>query len=130
MCADVQHESSDESFRCWQVLFITMGTLLMFVTLLHIITLAVLFIATMEKVSMWNPLQQITFQNYLLIRYNSVHMSEFMNAYLIFCMIQSWWVWDGTEHSDLWYNCRLDNETEAWFCASSGETGKTIHLST
>ncbi len=53
-----------------------------------------------------------------------------MNAYLILCMIQSWWVWDGTEHSDLWYNCRFDNETEAWFCASSEDTGKAIHLST
>ncbi|XP_067227142.1 epithelial membrane protein 3b (MAM blood group) [Chanodichthys erythropterus] len=60
-----------------------MASLLMFVTLLHLITLAVLFIATMEK---------------------------------------SWWVWDGTESSDLWYNCRFDNETEAWSCATSEET--------
>lgn len=74
--------------------------------------------------------QQITLQNYLIIRSNNVHMSEIMNAYFILCMIQSWWVWDGTEHSDLWYNCRFDNETEAWFCASSEDTGKTIHLST
>lgn len=45
-------------------------------------------------------------------------------------MIQSWWVWQGTENSDLWYNCRFDNETESWFCATSQETGKITHLST
>ncbi|XP_029362866.1 epithelial membrane protein 3b (MAM blood group) [Echeneis naucrates] len=62
-----------------------MAYLLMFVTLLHLITLAMVFIATMEK---------------------------------------SWWVWDGLglENSDLWYNCRFDNITGAWFCASSKET--------
>lgn len=41
-------------------------------------------------------------------------------------LIQFWWVWDDTESSDLWYNCRFDNETEGWFCATSDETGKTI----
>ncbi|CAL8319040.1 unnamed protein product [Merluccius merluccius] len=60
-----------------------MAYLLMFVTLLHLITLAMLFIATMEK---------------------------------------SWWVWDGMENSDLWYNCRFDNDTGTWLCASSKET--------
>lgn len=60
-----------------------MAYLLMFVTLLHLITLAMLFIATMEK---------------------------------------SWWAWDGTESSDLWYNCRLDNDTGTWLCASAQET--------
>ncbi|XP_036447508.1 epithelial membrane protein 3b [Colossoma macropomum] len=60
-----------------------MAYLLMFVTLLHLITLAVLFIATMEK---------------------------------------SWWVWSNTESSDLWYNCKFDNEKETWFCESSKET--------
>uniref|UniRef100_W5LCL7 Epithelial membrane protein 3b (MAM blood group) n=1 Tax=Astyanax mexicanus TaxID=7994 RepID=W5LCL7_ASTMX len=78
------------SFCCWFVssqksegLSSTMAYLLMFVTLLHLITLAVLFIATMEK---------------------------------------SWWVWSSTESSDLWYNCRFDNEKEAWSCESSKET--------
>lgn len=28
------------------------------------------------------------------------------------------------ENSDLWYNCRLDNFTGTWLCASSKETGK------
>ncbi|KAG7519137.1 epithelial membrane protein 3-like [Solea senegalensis] len=60
-----------------------MAYLLMFVTLLHLITLAMLFIATMEK---------------------------------------SWWVWDGMENSDLWYNCRFDNSTGTWLCSSSKET--------
>nr|XP_020476469.1 epithelial membrane protein 3-like [Monopterus albus]XP_020476476.1 epithelial membrane protein 3-like [Monopterus albus]XP_020476485.1 epithelial membrane protein 3-like [Monopterus albus] len=60
-----------------------MACLLMFVTLLHLITLAMLFIGTMEK---------------------------------------SWWVWDGMENSDLWYNCRFDNFTGAWLCASSKKT--------
>ncbi|XP_051280417.1 epithelial membrane protein 3-like [Dicentrarchus labrax] len=60
-----------------------MAYLLMFVTLLHLINLAMLFIATMEK---------------------------------------SWWEWDGMENSDLWYNCRFDNVTGGWFCASSKES--------
>ncbi|KAF6735465.1 Epithelial membrane protein 3 [Oryzias melastigma] len=60
-----------------------MAYLLMFVTLLHLITLAMLFIATMEK---------------------------------------SWWVWDGLENSDLWYNCRFDNSTETWLCSTTKET--------
>ncbi|KAF3696735.1 Zinc finger MYND domain-containing protein 12 [Channa argus] len=60
-----------------------MAYVLLFVTLLHLITLAMLFIATMEK---------------------------------------SWWVWDGMENSDLWYNCRFDNFTGTWLCASSKET--------
>ncbi|KTG05653.1 hypothetical protein cypCar_00000997 [Cyprinus carpio] len=60
-----------------------MASLLLFVTLLHLITLTVLFIATLEK---------------------------------------SWWVWDGSEHSDLWYTCRFDNETEARLCLSSEKT--------
>ncbi|XP_076840119.1 epithelial membrane protein 3b (MAM blood group) [Brachyhypopomus gauderio] len=60
-----------------------MAYLLMFITLLHLFTLAVLFIATMEK---------------------------------------SWWVLDNTESSDLWYNCRFDNETKTWLCTSSRET--------
>ncbi|XP_010873898.1 epithelial membrane protein 3-like [Esox lucius] len=60
-----------------------MAYLLIFVTLLHLITLAILFIATMEK---------------------------------------SWWVWDGMEISDLWHNCRLDNDTASWLCATSKET--------
>lgn len=60
-----------------------MAYLLMFVTLLHLITLAMLFIATMEK---------------------------------------SWWEWEGMQNSDLWYNCRFDNFTGTWLCASSKET--------
>ncbi|XP_026882765.1 epithelial membrane protein 3b [Electrophorus electricus] len=60
-----------------------MAYLLMSITLLHLVTLAVLFIAIMEK---------------------------------------SWWLLDNTESSDLWYNCRLDNETKTWLCASSRET--------
>ncbi|XP_067096074.1 epithelial membrane protein 3b (MAM blood group) [Osmerus mordax] len=60
-----------------------MAYLLMFVTLLHLVTLAMLFIATMEK---------------------------------------SWWVWNGMESSDLWYNCRYDNDSGTWLCASTEET--------
>ncbi|XP_057716477.1 epithelial membrane protein 3-like [Corythoichthys intestinalis] len=60
-----------------------MACLLMFVTLLHVVTLAMLFISTMEK---------------------------------------SWWVWDGMENSDLWYNCRYDNFSGTWLCSSSKET--------
>lgn len=45
---------------------------------------------------------------------------------------QSWWEWGGLENSDLWYNCRFDNFTETWLCASSKETGtkKTTTTST
>uniref|UniRef100_A0A674MLL9 Epithelial membrane protein 3b (MAM blood group) n=2 Tax=Takifugu rubripes TaxID=31033 RepID=A0A674MLL9_TAKRU len=60
-----------------------MAYLLIFVILLHLLTLAMLFIATMEK---------------------------------------SWWEWGGLENSDLWYNCRFDNATGIWLCASSKET--------
>ncbi len=43
--------------------------------------------------------------------------------------LKSWWVWDGMENSDLWYNCRFDNFTGTWLCASSKETGKQqIHF--
>lgn len=38
--------------------------------------------------------------------------------------LKSWWVWNSLENSDLWYNCRFDNHTETWLCASSKETGK------
>ncbi|XP_026097896.1 epithelial membrane protein 3-like [Carassius auratus] len=60
-----------------------MASLLLFVTLFHLITLTALFVATMQK---------------------------------------SWWVWDGSEHSDLWYNCRINNTTEKMSCESSNET--------
>ncbi|GAA6103969.1 epithelial membrane protein 3b [Tachysurus ichikawai] len=60
-----------------------MAILLIFITLLHLFTMTLLFIATMDK---------------------------------------SWWVWSSTEKSDIWYNCRLDNKTETWLCASSEET--------
>ncbi|KAG7472843.1 hypothetical protein MATL_G00113250 [Megalops atlanticus] len=60
-----------------------MAFLLMFVTVLHLITLAMLFIATMEK---------------------------------------SWWSWDTTKNSDLWYNCHYDNGSGAWMCTSTKET--------
>ncbi|TRZ01920.1 hypothetical protein DNTS_012379 [Danionella cerebrum] len=60
-----------------------MASLLIFVTLFHLITLAILFIATMDK---------------------------------------SWWVWDSKQSSDLWYNCRFDNETEKWFCITAEDT--------
>lgn len=46
--------------------------------------------------------------------------------------LKSWWEWDGMENSDLWYNCRFDNFTGTWLCASSKETGKApfhfVHL--
>lgn len=60
-----------------------MAYLLMFVALLHLVTLAMLFIATMEK---------------------------------------QWWVWDELENSDIWYNCRFDNDTGGWLCKSSPES--------
>ncbi|MEQ2223090.1 hypothetical protein ILYODFUR_033232 [Ilyodon furcidens] len=60
-----------------------MAYLLIAVTMLHLITLAMLFIATMEK---------------------------------------SWWMWDSTETSDLWYNCRFENSTGTWLCATTKET--------
>ncbi|KAF4078211.1 hypothetical protein AMELA_G00196670 [Ameiurus melas] len=60
-----------------------MAILLISITLLHIFTLAILFIATMGK---------------------------------------SGWVVSNTERSDLWYYCKLNNETETWFCVSLKET--------
>ena len=42
----------------------------------------------------------------------------------VLSLFKSWWVWDGLENSDLWYNCRFDNFTGTWLCASSKESGK------
>lgn len=43
--------------------------------------------------------------------------------------LKSWWEWEGMENSDLWYNCRFDNFTGTWLCASSKETGESrTHL--
>lgn len=100
-----------------------MAYLLMFVTLLHLITLAMLFIATMEKVV-------IIFGTWCLFvswvcKYPAVCVMSDLS-------LKSWWEWDGMENSDLWYNCRFDNFTETWLCASSKETGKApfhfVHL--
>lgn len=98
-----------------------MAYLLMFVTLLHLITLAMLFIATMEKVV-------VIFRTWCLFAFNCI--TEFISAtYPAVCIVsnlssKSWWQWDGMENSDLWYNCRFDNSTGTWLCASSKETGK------
>lgn len=44
-------------------------------------------------------------------------------------LLQSWWEWEGMQNSDLWYNCRFDNFTGTWLCASSKETGMGLwHL--
>lgn len=37
-------------------------------------------------------------------------------------MEKSWWVWDPTKTSDLWYNCRIDNSTGTRLCETSRET--------
>lgn len=41
---------------------------------------------------------------------------------------KSWWVWDGMENSDLWYNCRYDNFSGSWLCASSKESGNYTYF--
>lgn len=90
-----------------------MAVLLIFVILLHLLTLAMLFIATMEKVVMGG--------------WQAMSVWRRMSAVLCFVShfsFQSWWEWGGLENSDLWYNCRFDNFTEIWLCASSKETGK------
>ena len=99
-----------------------MAYLLMFVTLLHLITLAMLFIATMEKVVH-------TFRTWCLIFDDLFALTVlFFECNISSCVyhlsLKSWWVWDGRENSDLWYNCRFDNFTGTWLCASSKETGK------
>lgn len=90
-----------------------MAYLLIFVILLHLITLAMLFIATMEKVliGVWHVM--------------SVHISvSAVHCIMSHFSFQSWWEWGGLENSDLWYNCRFDNFTGIWLCASSKENGK------
>lgn len=88
-----------------------MAYLLIFVILLHLLTLAMLFIATMEKVVMGGLTGHVCLE-----RHVSFPVSHFS--------FQSWWEWGGLENSDLWYNCRFDNFTGIWLCASSKETGK------
>lgn len=41
-------------------------------------------------------------------------------------LLQSWWVWDDLEITDLWYNCFHDNATNAWLCAATRENGKLV----
>ncbi|KAM8867194.1 epithelial membrane protein 3 [Synchiropus picturatus] len=60
-----------------------MGCLLVSVTVLHLIGLALVLIATLEK---------------------------------------SWWIWDDSEISDLWYNCFHDNATDTWMCTTTSES--------
>ncbi|XP_035008595.1 epithelial membrane protein 3 [Hippoglossus stenolepis] len=56
--------------------------LLVSLIVLHLVTLAMLLIATLEK---------------------------------------SWWIWDDSEISDLWYNCFHDNSSDTWMCAATNE---------
>lgn len=107
---------------CFVCLFfgreLKMAYLLMFVTLLHLITLAMLFIATMEKVV-------VIFRIWWLFTLTELfHKCKISSCVLSNLSLKSWWVWDGMENSDLWYNCRFDNFTGTWLCASSKETGK------
>lgn len=90
-----------------------MAYLLIFVILLHLLTLAMLFIATMEKVviGVWHVMS-------VRVSVSAVHC---ITSHFSF---QSWWEWGGLENSDLWYNCRFDNFTGIWLCASSKENGK------
>ncbi|XP_077428813.1 epithelial membrane protein 3 isoform X2 [Vanacampus margaritifer] len=60
-----------------------MVLLLISLTVLHLVTLSMLLVATLEK---------------------------------------SWWVWDNSEISDLWYNCFHDNATDTWLCAATNES--------
>ncbi|KAM9860356.1 epithelial membrane protein 3 [Aulostomus maculatus] len=60
-----------------------MVCLLISLVVLHLVTLAMLIIATLEK---------------------------------------SWWIWDDTEITDLWYNCFHDNATETWLCTATSES--------
>lgn len=92
-----------------------MAYLLMFVTLLHLITLAMLFIATMEKVKL--EFGQLFFSRCANI---PLCLTRILHLHLL---LQSWWEWEGMQNSDLWYNCRLDNSTGTWLCASAKETG-------
>ncbi|XP_053293482.1 epithelial membrane protein 3 [Pleuronectes platessa] len=57
--------------------------LLVSLIVLHLVTLAMLFISTLEK---------------------------------------SWWIWDDSEISDLWYNCFHDNSTDTWLCAATNDS--------
>ncbi|CAL8339999.1 unnamed protein product [Merluccius merluccius] len=60
----------------------TMVLLLLSVTGIHLVTLALLLIATLEK---------------------------------------SWWVWNDSEVTDLWYKCFHDNTTDDWLCTAANE---------
>lgn len=100
-----------------------MAYLLMFVTLLHLITLAMLFIATMEKV-VFQFKTWCLFLNCYFIRSTYPAVCFVSNLSL-----KSWWEWEGLENSDLWYNCRFDNFTGSWLCASSKETGEQLFRS-
>ncbi|XP_065142124.1 epithelial membrane protein 3b (MAM blood group) [Paramisgurnus dabryanus] len=57
----------------------------------------------------------------LLIFITLLHLT-ILTVLFIATMEKFWWVWDNNARSDLWHNCRFDNETKDWLCDSSNET--------
>lgn len=58
---------------------------------------------------------------FLLISITALHLLAL--AMLISAtMEKSWWVWDDSEVSDLWYNCFHDNATDTWLCTATDES--------
>lgn len=93
-----------------------MAFLLISVTVLHLVALATLLIATLEKVRRAHA---------LMSEFSYVWREETGDAdYSFLSFLQSWWVWTDSEISDLWYNCFHDNDTETWLCAATNESGK------
>lgn len=129
LCVHTEFQESSPRLPAAMVL------LLVSITVLHLVTLAMLLIATLEKVRRFlglcegpHPLHTHTHSH---SPSPSTLVSDSYQAFLssvcvLSLALQSWWVWSDSEITDLWYNCFHDNATDTWMCAASSENGKSL----
>lgn len=104
-----------------------MVLLLVSITVLHLVTLAMLLIATLEKVRQFPPDgSRADFRRWRTSS-GPFFLSGFHHSVCVLSsVLQSWWVWSDSEITDLWYNCFHDNITDTWLCAASTENGRSL----
>lgn len=106
-----------------------MVLLLVSITVLHLVTLAMLLIATLEKVRRFLGLcgGPLPLHSHTPSTLGSDSFQAFLSSVCVLCLVlQSWWVWSDSEITDLWYNCFHDNATDTWMCAASSDNGKSL----
>lgn len=107
-----------------------MVLLLVSITVLHLVTLAMLLIATLEKVRQFPPDRSLLLWLACLLLVLEPSGPFFLSGFrhsvcFLSLVLQSWWVWSDSEITDLWYNCFHDNVTDTWLCAASSENGRS-----